>query len=626
MKRRHLLLAAASPLAPLGVAGCASPRLDPPARFSNWAEAFCADWVRQWPEWTTQMQYFEPAEQRRIDHLSNPPVGEQRTRMRAMVRPALAEVEAFLAAPATSPQALTPAERVSALTLRFGLQRALRGEPFERHRFAFNQLWGWQVRVPNYFANSHPLRRPDDLSSWFARLSTTAARIDDGLADAREGALQGLVPPGFIVERALTQTRAFLAFAPAENPIVAGLAERSQRMPGLAAEERNAALARTSELVQRELLPAWRRIEEFLLWLQPRARTQAGIGALPDGAAAYREALAGNTTSLISPDEVHDLGLAEVARIEQQMERLLRALGHEGGTVDERLQRVREGAQAALLASLAPGGDPRPQLLARYAAYMRDAELRAGALFNLRPRAPVEVLRVGPLTERTAAAHYITPAPDGSRPGQFWVPLPGPGFNLIGMRTLAYHEAVPGHHFQLALLQEMAALPRWRRQRIFSGGSAHAEGWALYAEYLAIEQGWYRSDPLAAAGSGGAADLLGELGAWDAQRFRARRLVVDSGLHAKGWSREQAIAYGISASEVERYVSNPGQACAYMVGKLRILESREQARSALGARFDLKAFHDLVLKTGSVPLDVLAAEVQRWAQAADAPVKAPVKA
>jgi uncharacterized protein (DUF885 family) len=190
-------------------------------------------------------------------------------------------------------------------------------------------------------------------------------------------------------------------------------------------------------------------------------------------------------------------------------------------------------------------------------------------------------------------APSITPAPDGSRPGVFWAPLPGPVFNVPGMRSLAVHEAVPGHHFQLTIQQERTDLPRWRQRQVFGGGSAYTEGWALYAERLAIDHGWYEGDPQ---------QLLGAL---DSQLFRARRLVVDSGLHAKKWTRQQAIDYGIQASEVERYVVTPGQACAYKIGELRILAERERAKQALGARFNLKEFHNAVLRAGNVPLDVL---------------------
>jgi uncharacterized protein (DUF885 family) len=231
---------------------------------------------------------------------------------------------------------------------------------------------------------------------------------------------------------------------------------------------------------------------------------------------------------------------------------------------------------------------------------VRDAEQRSAPLFNLKPRAPIDVKREPLLTEASAAAHYSLPAPDGSQPGIFWAPLPGPNFNIIRMRSLSYHEAVPGHHFQLAIQQELTGLPKFRSQRIFSGGSAYVEGWALYAERLAVEQGWYKDD------------VPGLLGALGSELFRARRLVVDTGLHSKGWTRQQAIDYGINAQEVERYVAWPGQANAYMIGMLRILELREKARAALGPKFSLPAFHDLVLQAGSVPLDVLGEMVDSW--------------
>jgi uncharacterized protein (DUF885 family) len=259
----------------------------------------------------------------------------------------------------------------------------------------------------------------------------------------------------------------------------------------------------------------------------------------------------------------------------------------------------------ALRAELQPPAepDPRPALLAKFTAYVVDNQKRSQALFNLQPKAPVEVRREPPLTEKTAAAHYSAPAPDGSRPGVFWAPLPGPTFNIPAMRSLTVHEAVPGHHFQIALQQEQAELPLWRQRRIFGGGSANSEGWGLYAERLAIENGWYADEPQAL------------LGALDSQLFRARRLVVDTGLHAKKWTREQAIAYGIGAQEVERYVAMPGQACAYMVGMLHILSLRDEAQKALGPKFELKGFHDVVLKAGSVPLDVLSDIVRGWVRA-----------
>lgn len=225
----------------------------------------------------------------------------------------------------------------------------------------------------------------------------------------------------------------------------------------------------------------------------------------------------------------------------------------------------------------------------------------ARGLFDLRPKASVVVQRIPEYQERNAAANYMFPARDGSRPGTFNVPLVGPKFSRISMRTLAYHEAVPGHHFQLALQKEDKDLPRFRADAIPGGGTgAFAEGWGLYAEALAIESGWYEDD------------LPSKLGALQFQLWRAQRLVVDTGLHTKGWTRQQAIDYGISASEVERYVAMPGQACAYMIGQLKILELRDKTRRELGDKFSLKEFHNVVLRTSTVPLEVLEEVVDEY--------------
>jgi uncharacterized protein (DUF885 family) len=212
----------------------------------------------------------------------------------------------------------------------------------------------------------------------------------------------------------------------------------------------------------------------------------------------------------------------------------------------------------------------------------------------------VVVQREPLFTEKTAAAHYTAPAADGSRPGVFWAPLPGPQFRINTMRTLVYHEGVPGHHFQIALQQEHTDLPRYRRERVFPAGSAFVEGWALYAEQLAAENNWYEGD------------VKGHLGQLDQELFRARRLVVDTGLHAMKWTRQQAIDYGVPAVEVDRYVVLPGQACAYKIGMLRILDLRAKAQRALGERFSIKEFHNIVLSTGTVPLPVLEQVIDEW--------------
>jgi uncharacterized protein (DUF885 family) len=346
--------------------------------------------------------------------------------------------------------------------------------------------------------------------------------------------------------------------------------------------------------VEEKILPAYGRTKSFLAEIHPKTTDEAGISRLPNGDAAYRSALASFTSTKLSPAEIHAIGLREVARIESTMDKHLRSLGFTEGSIETRMRALDKTFQ------LPAEPDPRPEILKRYNAMIRDAEKRSASLFNLMPRAPVEVRREPPLTEGSAAAHYSVPAPDGSKPGIFWVPMRGPTFDMIRMRSLSYHEAVPGHHFQLAIMQELEGLPKFRTQRIFGGGSAHSEGWALYTERLAVEQGWYEGD------------VPGLLGALGSELFRARRLVVDTGLHTKGWRRQQAIDYGIGAQEVERYVAWPGQATSYMMGMLRILELRDKAKAALGDQFNLPGFHDVILRAGSVPMDVMAQNIDTW--------------
>ena len=590
--RRDALLQMGA-LASLGLgAGCSGVATTPSISFTAWSEAFAADWVRLSAERVTSTQYFDADEQAAYDRELTPLTPARRERRLALARGGLEQLARY---PDTT---LAPDERVAAAILRWSLQNTLNAAPYDEHDFVFNQLAGSpHLRYVSLLAENQPLSKTADLGAFLSRLSQVDLRLDEAIARCREDSARGLLPPRFILERSRAQVSAFLAQPPAEGDIVAGLVRRSAGMAGVTAEDRQRAIAEATALVRQRLLPAYQRVLALLNDLHPRTTDDAGLWRLPGGDAAYAQRLAGATTTQLSAEDIHALGLREVDRIEAEMDRVLRSLGRNQGSVEQRL--------IALRAELQPPAnpDPRPAILARYADAIRDAQRRAQDLFNLQPRAPVEVRRVPALTERTASAFYTTPAPDGSRPGVFWAPLPGPGYDLLRIRSLAVHEAVPGHHFQLALQQEQTALPRWRQRRIFGGGSAHAEGWALYAERLALDHGWYDGDPHA---------LLGGL---DGQLFRARRLVVDTGLHAKRWTRERAIAYGLPAHEVERYVSNPGQACAYMVGMLHILQVRDEAQRVMGARFSLKAFHDVVLQTGSVPLDVLGSVVRRWAVA-----------
>jgi uncharacterized protein (DUF885 family) len=597
--RRRACLAlstAAWPAWPWGLAGCAQTNpAASPETFLSWSERFAEDWLRQLPEQSTRNRYFQPDEQRRLDGLLNPPAAQARSTRDTMARDGLAQLARHTDA------SLPPEQALSAEAMRFSLGQTLAGSPYLDHAFAFDQFRGLQVDYASLLAEAQPLQRAADVEPLMARLAAMPARIDSELDRAQAAAARGLRPPRFIAERALAQLQRLTHAPLAQEPVVESVAHRIGAVQGLSAEQQASALEAVRNQVERGIRPAWARVAAWITSELPGLSNEAGLSRLPDGEAAYVQALASATTTTLTPRQVHELGLEQVAVIEAELERLLVGMNLGSGSLNQRL--------AALNASLQPPAtpDPRPALLERYAALIRDAERRAAQVFDLRPKAPVVVRRVGALTEHTAAASYTTPASDGSRPGVFWMPLPGPSFGMLGMRTLAIHEAVPGHHFQLAILQEMTTLPRWRRFRLFGGGPANHEGWALYAERLAIEQGWYQERI-----DGPGADVHGVIGAWNAQLFRARRLVVDTGLHAFGWSRQRAIDYGISASEVERYVVLPGQACAYMVGQLRLRAAREAARQRLGSRFSLPGFHNVVLRSGSVPLAVLDAALQQW--------------
>lgn len=587
------VLAAGTLTQPAFAEAIAKPVMAAPAQqaneaFAAWADQFAADAVRLNPQLATRTQYFSGAEQDALDRELTPLTAAQRAKEATLRRAGVARLRKWVAGP------LDATQRVSAAVMLRALENEIANEPFDEYRFVFNQMSGAHISLVQFMTEFHPLRRAADVPAYLARLAQVPARIDEAIARQRAAAAKSLLPPRFIVERAQAQVDTFLKPAADANVLVTALAERSATLADLSPQARAEAIAAATRIVAERIRPAYQRVQALLAELHPRAGIAAGITQLPGGAAAYTRALASSTDTSLTAEQIHAIGLREVARIETEMDHHLRALGFADGAIVARMAQLDATLQPAA------GADPRAQLLERYAAMERDAERRSAALFNLRPRAALAVRREPALTEASAAAHYTLPAADGTRPGVFWVPLRGPQFEMTKMRTLSYHEGIPGHHFQLAIQQELSGLPKFRSQRIYGGGSAHSEGWALYTEKLAMEQGWYEGD------------VPGLLGALNSQLFRARRLVVDTGLHAKGWTRQQAIDYGIGAQEVERYVVWPGQACSYMLGMLRIVELREHARSALGPKFSLPAFHDVVLKAGSVPLDVLAQMVDQW--------------
>ncbi len=549
--------------------------------FDAWVDEFSADWMRADPMAATEAQYFSGAEQDALDRQLTPNSPAARADQVARAQAGLKRLAGFDRAQ------LDATQRVSADMLAWQLETVIRNARYSDQAFVFNQFSGTQRELVDFLGQTHPIRNRRDIGNYLARLELAAGYLDEARAQAKDRGDRGFLPPKFILTATLDQIDRFLEGGAEKNILVTSLDERAGQLKELPAAERAAFVASATRIVRESVLPAFTRIRSLLAAQLPAATDDAGLWRLPGGREAYLAGLRHYTTTDLTPEQIHALGLAEVARIEAKMDGLFVSLGYKEGSIKERYDRLNQDLQPPA----AP--DPRPALLARHEEILADAVKRSESLFDLRPTAPCVVRRIPPFSESNSANHYTTPAKDGTRPGIFWANLAGPVYRIPYMRTLTYHEGIPGHHFQIALQQELTELPRFRRDRIFGFISAHGEGWALYAEQLAAENNWYEGDP------------VGQIGQLEAELFRARRLVVDTGLHTMKWTRQQAIDYGMLPREVDRYVAAPGQACSYKIGMIKILELREKARQALGDRFDLKAFHNAVLRAGTVPLAVL---------------------
>jgi len=553
---------------------------------------FAAQWVRGDPNLATGSRYFgaDSAEQQSLETQLTPETRAwQLQRIRQASR-GLRELDEFEVAK------LSPTQRVSAGLMRWLLEAVVQQEPYLDYYFPLNQFGGANVRLIEALTLRHPLAVPRDAENFLARLALIDERMEEVRVDADDLASAGLIPPRFIVQATLESMRTFRQTEPAANPVVVVFGQKLDAMQGLTPEQRSRLLERAAGLIGGEVYPAWDRAMTLLETVLAKSSDAAGLWRFPKGEAAYANALERFTTTKLSAAEIHAIGLAQVARIEQQMDAILRQLGRSAGTVSERMARL----QADLAYSEPTSEASRSRIMQDIDGLIADATARSVALFARTPKTQVIAQPFPRFREAGAAANYNRAPLDGSRPAIFQIPLRPQRMTQLGLRTLIYHETVPGHHLQGALEQENRELPRFRQSRALGGIAAFSEGWALYAERLAVESGWYRDD------------LPGQLGQLSAELFRARRLVVDTGLHAKRWTRQQAIDYGVEASEIDRYVVNPGQACAYMIGQLRILQLRERAQQQLGKRFALRDFHSVVLDTGTVPLTLLEAEVKRY--------------
>ena len=474
-------------------------------------------------------------------------------------------------------------------------------EGWRRNPYVVTQVGGAYVTVPDFLDSQHPINTKADADAYLARMRAFAEALDGDTARARNNVGRGAVAPYFILDKSLSQLRALRDGPAEEKPIVRSVARRAAEK-GLGDY---AAPART--LFEGPIRAALTRQIDLLTSLRARTDHVAGVHRVPDGEAYYAENLRGFTTTNYSPDEIHRIGLEQVAQLTAGIDALLKGQGYSRGSVGERLDVLNKEPRF-----LWPNTDQgRADLLASLNAQVADINPRMPRYFRTFPKSGFEIRRVPVAIEQGAPGGYAQAGSlDGSRPGAYYINLKDTAeWPKWGLPTLTYHEAVPGHLFQGAIAREAGELPLYRKVQ---GFSAYGEGWGLYAERVADELGVYENDP------------FGKIGYLQSFLFRAVRLVVDTGLHSKRWSREQAIRYmvdnaaepeGSAEREIERYCASPGQACSYKLGEIVISRLRAEAERSMAARFDIKAFHDLVLLGGSMPLTVLEQRVRSWMRA-----------
>ncbi len=503
------------------------------------------------------------------------------------------------------PAKLSPENRLS---YRLFEKRAARSEAaykYNDYGYVFDQMNGVQSQIPAFLINIHRIDSKADARAYISRLYGIGPSMNEALAQAKTRAANGIMPPKWVYPYVISDARNVITGAPfgdgADAPLFADFKGKVEKL-SISQTEKDILIADAAQALNASVKPAYEALIAEMETQEKVAGSDDGIWRFKDGAGYYAERLANYTTTDMTPDQIHELGLAQVARIHKEMQAVQKKMGVKGDlkayfeymrTNPKFTAPETEEGRALYLAETQKAYDAVTPLLPKW--------------FGTLPQAPLVVKPVEAFREKSAGkAFYQRPAPDGSRPGTYYANLyKMADMPLTEVEALFYHEGVPGHHLQLAIQTELKDVPAFRK---FGGVTAYSEGWGLYSEKLAKDMGLY-TDPAR------------DFGRLQLELHRAIRLVVDSGLHHKRWTREQAIKYvednsadapGGIVKAIERYIIFPGQATAYMVGRLKISELRDKAQKALGAKFDVRGFHDTVLKSGPVPLDVLEEQVDAW--------------
>ena len=473
---------------------------------------------------------------------------------------------------------------------------------FERGGYRLTQLDGVTVQLPQFLTDIHPVRSQRGAERYLKRLQAYGTILRQAHQRVAEDRDHGVVPPDFILRRVIEQLQTFVETPAAQHVLVTSLADRLKKVDSVSTAQRQELAAQAQQIVERDITPAFRDLITLHEKLLERSDARAGIERIPQGHEIYATALASHTSTRMSADEIHRLGLAEVQRLTEEMTAILdsQGIGRAGQSLAQRIAALNARPEE-IFPNTAEG---RGAMIAHLNAVHERVMKAAPSFFKTVPPHPLEIVRVPEYQQDGSPGGYY----DGSRPGRFYINQKDTADNpRWTLASFMIHEGAPGHHFQAAAALSIQGVPLMRQ---LAGFTAYAEGWALYAERIAkTDMGIYEGDP------------LGDLGRLQAEMFRAARLVVDTGLHAKGWGRDQAIDYMVDKTgmpragierEVERYVVSPGQATAYKVGQLAILDMRLKAQAALGSRFDLREFHDVLLMNGAMPLELLGQTVQRW--------------
>ncbi|MCO1332713.1 DUF885 domain-containing protein [Microbulbifer sp. OS29] len=494
----------------------------------------------------------------------------------------------------------------------YQFEQSKAAEPFKRHGYIFEQMGGAQSQLPNFLLNFHKVETAEDMQAYITRIGGISRAISQLHERAELASNEGIRPPRFAYEGAIEQSSKLIAGAPFSDgddaPLWAGAKGKITDLLEAGSIDQKQADKLTADArkaLESEFLPAY---ANLITWLEKDVEKASaepqGASSLPNGMAYYNQRLANTTTTSLTADEIHNIGLKEVARIRGEMETIKERVGYENSLQDF-FKFIREDGQFYY-----PNSDKgRQGYLDDSTAFLDNISKKLPEYFGLLPKAELVVKRVESFREQDGGAqHYYPGTPDGSRPGIYYAHLSDmSAYSTTDMETVAYHEGNPGHHMQISIAQELEGIPQFRTQAHFT---VYAEGWALYSEKLAMEMGAFE-DPY---------NLFGHL---TAEMWRAIRLVVDTGMHAKGWSEEQAVEYFLEnsaipetavRSEVRRYLAWPGQATAYKIGMLKIQELRQQAEEQLGDKFDIRSFHDTVLGGGALPVPVLESRVASWVE------------